>query len=221
MLISPQHTVSLFFGAALLAASAGHAELAITNGDFETNTRQTMAVDGWFSTNAEPANPTNEWWRSTWVGPTVSPNGTPVLGLSFHDGLTNWAYQEVGTNFGGLSSLTVQFDLGSFVDAGEPRNFAVEFSLYQSDGTFTGADNTDVQGSPGATQIDSVTSEFVTLEPGAFATDRTVILDLSTADTTGALYLRMQNVGGSAGAPFIAVDNIALITDPGEIDTIP
>ena len=191
------------------------AALSITNGDFEADTAQTSNVTDWYDTvTANTAN----WWESTWAGPTVSPNGTSVLGLSFMFEETNWAYQSLGSNDDAKTSLDLQFDLGSFTDAGADREMSLTLSVYAVDGTFAGgADNTDIDGATGATLVDTVTLTPFTIAPGAVLADQTASLDIS--GTTGQqLFLRLENVTGSTyvsgsttGGPWLAVDNLVIL----------
>ncbi len=183
------------------------ADLAVTNGDFEADAVQTSNVTDWYDTiTATPAN----WWESTWGGPTVSPNGTSVLGLSYMNTTTNWAYQSIGTG-NGRSSLVVSYDVGSFTDAGGARDLGVTISVYESDGSFVPADNTDVDGAAGITLIDSVSTLHAAVAIGAVITDQTVTLDLSTAGS-GELFLRFINYAGATGEPWTAIDNVQILT---------
>ena len=106
-----------------VCAGSTQAALSITNGDFEADAAQTHNVTDWFDTITTGAQDSGYWWESTWAGPNVSPNGTSVLGLSYMFTTTNWAYQSIGVNDEGLTSLPLKLDIGSFTDAGGDRDY--------------------------------------------------------------------------------------------------
>jgi len=194
-----------------LSMVSARATLQVTDGNFSANPVQTNNVTGWFDTvNATPA----YWWETTWAGPNVSPNGTPVLGLSYMFTTLNWAYQSIGVNDGALSSLGITYDVGSFTDAGGLRDLGVTFSVYRVDGTYAGgADNVDINGATGATLLDTVTIFSGPLNPGQMLTGQTVTLDIS-GSTGSQLFLRLQNAVGTVGEPWVAVDNLAVAPVP-------
>lgn len=199
-------------GTVALAVASAHAGIQITNGDFQNNAPANNVgdVDSWF--NSLPVTPGN-WWEGTWYGPTVSPNGTSVMGLGYMWTTPHWAYQSIGVNDGGLTSLSLQFDVGSFTDAGGARNMGVTLSLYQSDGTFVGADNSDIAGASGITLIDSVSLTSGSLNPGQYVT-LTTALNLATANGTDPLFLRFVNYSTGTGEPWTAIDNLAIVPEP-------
>ena len=202
-------------GLFVLLASTTHADLAITNGNFEADTAQTSNVTGWYDTVTDT--PEN-WWESTWAGPNVSPNGTSVLGLSYIDGTNNWAYQSIGTNDNNWPSMQVTYDVGSFTDASEARDLGVTISVYQSNGSFVPADNTDIDGNAGVTLIDSVSTIYPLVAVGQYRTD-TIILRLPT-DSTNELFIRFANYAGTTGEPWTAIDNVSiasLVPDNGDL----
>lgn len=206
-----KRTLLTLCAAASLLAVPVHAALQVSDGDFEANTTQTTNVAGWFDTIG--TNP-NNWWEATWAGPNVSPDGTPVLGLSYMFTTLNWTYQSIGVNDSGLSSLPIRYDVGSFTDAGGPRDLGLTFSVYQVDGTYAGgADNVDIAGATGATMLDSVTVFTGALNPGQMLTGQTVLLNVS-GSAGSELYLRIQNEVGTTGEPWTAVDNISVVPEP-------
>jgi hypothetical protein len=190
-----------------LAAVSAPAALQVTNGDFQNNPTQTPDVAGWFDRGTA-----GNWWESTWAGPTVSPNGTPVLGLSYMFTTVNWAYQSIGVNDANWSAMGVQLDVGSFTDAGGTRNLGVTLSLYQSS-SFVGADDLDLVGAAGVTLIDSVSLTSGNLSPGQFVT-LTTSLDLATANNTDPLFLHIVNFNTGTGEPWTAIDNISIQAVP-------
>lgn len=193
------------------SATAAHAALSITNGDFAADATQTQNVTGWYDRGA-----TGNWWESTWAGPTVSPNGTSVLGLSYMFATSNWAYQGIGTNSDSATSITVGFDAGSFTDAAGSRDLGVTVSLYKTDGSFVPGDDVDIAGAAGVTLLDSF-SWTALVAPGAMVTGITDSLDLSGASSTDQLFLRFVNFAGATGEPWTAVDNITIspVPEPG------
>ncbi len=207
--------LSILCGTVALAAPV-YAGLQITNGDFQNNTpaANTWDVDSWFNSYPTAAGQVNNWWwEGTWYGPTVSPNGTSVMGLGYMFTTPHWAYQGIGVNDGGLPSLNLQFDVGSFTDAGVARNMGVTLSLYQSDGTFVGADNSDIAGAAGVTLIDSVSLTSGSLNPGQVVTLQTA-LNLASANNTGGLFLRFINYSTGTGEPWAAIDNVMIVPVP-------
>ena len=197
----------LVIGMGCLSMTA-QAELSISNGDFEANGTQTTDVSGWF----DPTASDSSWWMATWAGPNASPNGTPVLGLSYMNATLNWAYQSIGINDTAITNLLIQYDVGSFTDAGSTRDLGLTFSIYESDGTFSGANDTDIADANNVTLIDSITVYSGGLSAGELLSSQSVTLDLSSAGTDTELFLRIQNQIGSTGEPWAAVDNITLGT---------
>jgi hypothetical protein len=193
--------------AVALAAVSASATLQVTDGDFQNNPTQTPNVAGWFDRGTA-----GNWWESTWAGPTVSPNGTPVLGLSYMFSTVNWTYQSIGVNDGNWSEMGVQLDVGSFTDAGGTRDLGVTLSLYQSS-SFVGADDLDIVGAAGVTLIDSVNLTSGNLSPGQFVTLITA-LDLATANNTDPLFLHIVNFNTGSGEPWTAIDNLSVQAVP-------
>lgn len=203
------HTLALLIMAAAVSffTPRTQAALSVSNGDFEADAVQTSDVAQWYDTiGATPAN----WWEATWAGPNVSPNGTSVLGLSYMFGSVNWAYQSIGVNDAAQSSIVINYDVGSFTDAGAARDLGVTFSIYESDGSFVPSNTVDIATGGGITLIDSITVLSGSLNPGQISTDRAVQLDLSSASTTGELFLHIQNALGGVGEPWVAIDNVSL-----------
>lgn len=202
----------------LCLAAVASAGLSITNGDFETNAptsgTNTWDVDSWYDTYPTADGQTNNWWwEGTWYGDYVSPTGSSVMGLSYMYS-TNWAYQSIGVNDEGLTELVLSFDVGSFTDAGEDRDLGVTISVYESDGTFTGADESDIADATTVTLIDSV-DILETLSAGDYVTV-TITLDLTSAGD-GELFLRFENYAGTTGTPWVAIDNVSIVPEPATL----
>ena len=98
--------------------------------------------------------------------------GGPVLGLSYMNSALNWAYQSIGVNDTAITNLAIQYDVGSFTDAGEARDLGLVFSVYESDGSFSGANDSDIAGASGVTLVDSITVYSGALSAGELLTDQ-------------------------------------------------
>lgn len=195
------------------AATNASAVLSITNGDFEAGgTSQNTNIPNWFNYAAGGG----AWWLSSWSGPLVSATGSNIMGLSGEPGLSTWAYQSIGTNDRGLSTLRVQLDVGSFTDAGaQLRDMGITVHVFQATGSFVGADNRDILGSAGVTQIHSTSFTTGPLTAGQVVR-QTLDLNIGSANPTGELFLRFSNskpnpVGGD---PWTQIDNIRLLLPP-------
>lgn len=205
-------------GSLALALAPAHAALQVVNGNFQNNAPAGNVgdVDSWF--NSLPSGLSTEWWTGTWYGPTVSPNGTSVMGLGWINTTPHWGYQGIGVNDGALSSLNLRFDIGSFTDAGGPRDMGVTLSVYQSS-SFVGADNTDIAGAGGVTLIDTVNLTSGSLTAGQVVTVQTA-LNLTTANATDPLFLRLVNFSTGVGEPWAAIDNLSIVPEPSTIALI-
>ncbi len=85
------------------------------------------------------------------------------------------------------------------------------------DGTYAGgADTVDIDGAVGATLLDSTTVSAGVLAAGVMMTDLTGTLDISGSDGS-ELYLRLENVLGTTGEPWTAVDNISIVPEPASL----
>lgn len=206
--------------AVLALVPVAQAGLVISNGDFENNAPggNVADVDSWFDSNDGGVQTDANWWTATWYGPGVSPNGTSVLGLSYNTG-PNWAYQSIGVNDGGLTSLELQYDFGSFTDGPGARDIGVTFEIYSVDGTYAGgADDTDIAGAVGASLVGS-DGAMATFSAGQMLTGQTATIDIS--GTTGSeLYLRIVNYAGTNDSPWGAVDNVQVIPEPATIGLV-
>ncbi|MES2924299.1 MAG: immunoglobulin domain-containing protein [Verrucomicrobiota bacterium] len=211
----------VFLSGIALSATTAHASLAITNGDFQTSAPAATQADvvGWFDDSPSPTN----WWEGAWYGPTVSPFTTnrSCLGLSWQGGTPHWAYQGIGTNSAGAQNLKLQFDAGSFTDAGEARNLGIKVDLYQSNGSFVGGDNVDIATAGGVTLISTFSVATGNLTAGQTVTALNGTLSLATANTTGQLFLRISNYAAGAGQPWAAVDNLVIVADVPAFTTQP
>lgn len=212
--------LAAFAVCSLLFTSAAHAALSITNGDMETNApaANVADVDSWYDANGAGSQTDGAWWTSTWYGPTVSPNGTSVMGLSAEPstGNTHWAYQNIGTNDSGLTNLAIGFDLGSFTDSFEIRDIGVTVGVYQSDGSLVPADGVDIDGAAGVTLIGTASTSSV-FPVGGGITGVGVNIDISSANATDDLFLRFINFDNGDGLPWAVIDNVAIVPEPNTL----
>jgi len=175
--------------------------VVVSNGDFNDG------ESDWYYEQVE-----GNWWEGTFFGTNNSPfDGSGLMGLSGMtgpDGIPySWAYQSIGAKDDSATTLEVSLDVGSFTDAGGERDIELTVSLYQSDGTFVPGINTDVDGAPGIVLIDSFNTTTGPLAPGGTVAISDV-LDLSSANATGELFIRLSNGAGTVGDPWAAIDNV-------------
>jgi len=213
-------TLALLF-ATFLVAIESQAVLTITNGDFETDVAPMLVdVPGWFDYDNEGEGDL-AWWQQAsqdnTQGISPFPNDSSYLFLSGAAAQPFWAYQGVGTNSTGLSSIFVNFDVGTLSDAGAvPLDRSVTFELYESDGSFVGAENADISGGTGVTLIDSVEITTGPLGAGIWQS-RNAELDISGASTGADLFLRVSNGQVEGGPHYVGIDNISLSETPLDV----
>lgn len=215
-------------GAALVASvlgltGAAHAQLAITNGNFETGGGNNLEdVTGWFDPND------GTFWHGTWqtnVG-AITPNTTNVIVLgSYESGaiqgtasatpnLGNYIYQSIGTA-AGASTAQVSFDWGAPNDDPGGRELGLTVGIYAWDGVggFIPGDNTDLVGAPGVTLLDA---ESYTLT--STGVDGQIVNAMASLDISGAasqeLFLRINTYRPANTQSWPVVDNVALAPVP-------
>lgn len=196
-------------------ASSALADFTITNGNFEASTAQSTDIVDWFNfVGADPG----AWWASAWQGPVVSFNGSTIFGLSGDPNIAAWAYQSAGFNDAGRTSVDLRFDVGMFADAGETRDLGVTVQLYQSDGSFVPAENSDISTATGVTLIDTKSTTTGALTASQFQR-KTLNLNLAAANSTGEFFVRFSNFNGGAGAgdPWTMIDNIKWLVSPPHV----
>lgn len=203
---------SLLMG--LCLAGIANAGLVITNGDFETDATGSNVpnVVGWYDSfdwnNDAPGN--WAWWTGSWYGPGSSPTGSSVLGLAPET--QTWAYQSIGTNSDSSDSIEIGLTIGSFTDSPEERNIGVMVSLYQVESDFVGVDGSDIAAN--RTALSSFTVIVDAMPIGGTLTT-SGILDLSGANTTDDIYLRIANLNNTAGGySWVAVDDVNIVPEP-------
>lgn len=205
-------------GATVVVGAVTPPTLAIKNGGFETGSMPPgdANVDLWFDANSVGG--ASDWWNTAQHEHALSP--TPDTGVLLGDGGGTatgvggrWIYQEIGRKAAG-DDYTISFDYGNSSDiTNSNRNLAVRVEVYQ--GYYVGADgdeSTDIKNG-GLTLITAVNSPTTSI-PGnvGFASFTSGLLDLSTANTTDPLWLRISNLPGtgSDNGSFVVVDNVAL-----------
>ncbi len=207
-------------GFLLMVIPAAHGQLAITNGDFEAEpaANQQTDVTGWFDYDGSGL----AWWQQTSSDATGGispfPDSSSYLFLSGATDFNYWAYQSVGTNSEDRDNLSIQFDAGTLVDAQGNLDRTITIGLYQSDGTFEGVQNVDIDGAEGVTFIDSFDVTTGPLTPGETVT-LSGDLDLSSADNTSELFVRVSNSQVDGGSHYTGIDNITIL-DPSRFSIV-
>lgn len=191
--------------------------LAVRNGGFEAgiNPPGESNVDYWFDTDTTAGS--NVWWANSQHEQNLSPTADTGVLLGDGDGTTGgpngvggrWIYQQVGTLAAG-EEYRVSFDYG--LDLGSSANRAASVRIEVLQGTFTRAtDNNDIL-DEGLTLITSMNTPSTSLlGEGRYATFASS-LDLSSANHSEPLWLRISNLPG-AGADrgsWVVVDNVDL-----------
>lgn len=184
--------------------------LSITNGDFEVlGIREN--VPEWFDHSV------------TYLRLRYSPNGTQYMGLADS---RCWAYQSIGYNTEGVPALQIQYDIGA-VEGGWaeepviPRDLVLTVSIYESDGSFVGADELNIYGANGVKLIDTVTVSYPAMEVGKYITDSVTLQYIDS--TSGELFLRFKNEGdGVSGTEDrFAIDNVQIAELPSIVNPFP
>lgn len=190
--------------------------LAVTNGDFETGILLPgdPDVDLWFDVDTIAG--ASDFWNTAQHEHGLSP--TPDAGVLLGDGNGavggpngaggRWLYQQIGTKEAG-GVYTISFDYGGDNNANTSnRAVAVRAEVYQ--GAFPGAaDDNDIS-DEGLTLITTVDSPTTSLwGEGNFASFASS-LDLSSANTTDPLWLRLSNLPGAGVDPgsWVVIDNV-------------
>ncbi len=214
--------LACMFGAVMGGAPAAHAQLAITNGNFETGAGNNIDnVSDWNDTSD------GTFWHGTWQtnAAAITPNGTTVVVLgSYEAGAVqntasadadtgNHLYQSIGTA-DGLTSVDVQFDWGAPNDDPGGRELGLTIGVYAYDGVgaFTPDDTADVRGADGVTFLGSQSFTMTTTGVDGLVESVTATLDLSAAGTQ-ELFLRFNTFRPAATESWPVLDNVVLIPD--------
>jgi hypothetical protein len=214
-LVSKTLAATLVAGGLLIGMNT-HAQLNLVNGNFEAApaVEHQVSVTDWYVRTWDP----NQFWLATWLESGNS-DGTPSLALAtaytgawYH----SWAYQDIGTA-AGATSLNVTFDWGTFGDAGNARDLGITWGIYASNGSFTPADGTDVDGAAGMTLLSSFSFTALGVvndhgfggANGSSAGIETGTLNLAGAGTS-QLFLRVINVDNNGVGDYAWVDNVSI-----------
>lgn len=186
--------------------------LSVTNGDFEIGGGENISdVTGWFDNN------TGGFWEGAWQtnASWITPNGTNVVvltgfGTSATDPLAgqSYLYQSIGTS-AGEASVKIGFDWGHPDDTGAGRFDKVTVSVFASDGSFVGADGTDIYGVVGVTLLDSASFEHTALDINGEIFSVIATLDLSSANAGDELFLRFNSA-----SEWPVIDNVYIVPEP-------
>lgn len=207
--------------------------LAITNGDFETgiNPPGDSDVDAWFDVDTFAG--ASDFWNTAQHEQGLSP--TPDAGVLLGDGNGavggplgaggRWIYQQIGTKAAG-GSYTLSLDYGGDNNANtSDRAVSVRAQIYQ--GTFpSAADDNDIADG-GLSLISTLDSPTTSLwGEGNFASF-SGSLDLSAANISEPLWIRLSNLPGAGSDPgsWVVIDNVdiqgtVVTSSPNETMTI-
>ena len=191
--------------------------MSVINGDFETgiNPPGDSNVDLWFDANTVAG--ATDWWTTTQHEQGLSPTADTGVLLGDGNGTVGgplgvggrWLYQQIGTKSAG-DSYSISFDYGPDLNAAPNRAVAIRVEVFQ--GAFLGAaDDNDIvdEGLTLVTTLNSPTTSA--FGEGTFASF-TSSLNLSTANTTDPLWLRLSNLPGAGSDPgsWVVIDNVAV-----------
>lgn len=189
---------------AAFALTPAQAQLQITNGDFEDTSTGPLDLAGWYDLNTTPAGNT-DWWNTTSYtqGPEPFPTQSAFMGDHLWGGTAGgnrWMYQEIGTKEEGVD-YQISFQYAQPTDGSTDRSVAIKVDIYQ--GTFGGpADDVDI-----LTPIVSLATPY---QSEMIIHSFTSALDLSSANTTDPLWLRISNLDGNGNGAFVCIDNVEI-----------
>lgn len=196
----------------LCMAGIASADFTVINGDFELNPGSNIDdVTDWYDLN------TGSFWESAWQSNLSgqTPNGTNAVVLSAYGTGTgdllaadSYLYQSIGIA-AGEASVMIGFDWGHPDDTAQGRVDGVTVSVFASDGTFVGADSTDIYGAAGVTLLDSATYTHEALGTDGEIWTQIVTLDLSGANAGDEIFLRFNSA-----AEWPSLDNVTIVPEP-------
>lgn len=207
-----------------LSATAAHAAITVTNGNFETGTGNNLDdVSGWFD------NSNGTFWQGTWPtnNTAISPNDTGVVVLgSYESGAVqntasanplvgNYLYQSIGTVGLGETGLNVNFDFGAPDDDGGGRTLGITVAVYAYDGLggFTADNNTSLVGASGVTLLDSESFTLASTGVDGLIASYLAALDVSGAGTQ-ELFLSFNNYRPANTESWSVLDNVTVAAIP-------
>jgi hypothetical protein len=191
--------------------SLARADLVITNGTFDGGSSGALDVPDWYDLNT-PDRGTAFWQTASICTTGVNPfdDDACMLGDAFPSGdADSWIYQAIGTK-ASCQSYSISIDYAQPTDGNTNRSPWIKVDIYQ--GSFPGAaDDVDIAGQ-GLTLIDSVSSDsFPDLDIHNFTSP----LDLSSANTTDMLWIRIANLPGqgSDAGSWAVIDNVQITSE--------
>jgi len=192
--------------------------LLVTNGDFEAQANSAVDpltdVSSWYDVNSTSGS--NEWWtNASWVE-SGSPTSDAAVVLGDGDGTTGgakgvggrWLYQPIGIR-DATDDYTISLDYGQPFDGNTSRFLGVRIEIFQGDVT-NPADDVDLAGLTLITTMDTPRTSL--LGEGNLASYSDT-LDLSSANTTDPLWLRISNLPGASRVDtgsWVIVDNVEI-----------
>ena len=190
--------------------------LTITNGDFETGIIPPgdTDVDLWYDVNT--TNGDTEFWTNAQHEQGLSPTANTGVLLGDGNGTIGgaidvggrWVYQDIGTKETG-GSYTLSFDYGNSIDISSDRTVAIRAEVYQ--GNFPGAADDNDIADQGLTLITTLDSPGTSLTGEGNYASFSSPLDLSSANTTDPLWLRLSNLPGTGTTDvgsWVVIDNV-------------
>jgi hypothetical protein len=200
----------LFVLMCVCVVSLARADLVITNGTFDGGNPGGADVPDWYDLN----NPLrgSAWWQTASIcgGPNPFDDGACMLGDAFPSGdADSWIYQAIGTK-ASCRGYSISIDYAQPTDGSTNRSPWIKVDIYQ--GSFDGAaDDVDIAGQ-GLILIDSVSSDSF---PDMDIHNFTSPLDLSSANTTDMLWIRIANLPGQGtdAGSWAVIDNVQITSE--------
>jgi hypothetical protein len=197
--------------------SMARADIVITSGDFTDESLGALDVVGWYDLDTRPEDPAgSDWWNTTsnTQGPEPFSTNSGFLGDNWPPaGGNRWMYQAIGTRVEG-ESYGISFEYAQPTDGNVNRSVGIQVDIYQ--GSFPGAaQDVDIVGQ-GLTLIDSVSSPYISdMDIHSF----TSALDLSLANTTDQLWIRIANLPGAGtdAGSWVCIDNVQIVPEPATL----
>ncbi|WP_425398738.1 family 43 glycosylhydrolase [Aeoliella sp.] len=214
------HNVTMQSGSTLIiggVTASTTPTLSVTNGDFETgsNPPGDANVDLWYDVDTFAG--ASDFWNTAQHEHGLSP--TPDTGVLLGDGNGEiggpigaggrWIYQGLGAK-SSTSSYSISLDYGGDNNAVAGRAVAVRLEVYQ--GAFPGAADDNDIADEGLALITAIDSPATSLFGEGNYASFTSALDLSSANDTDPLWLRVSNLPGTGSDPgsWVVVDNIMI-----------
>jgi hypothetical protein len=199
-----------------ISAAEPQVGLVVTNGTFDGAEPAALDIPDWYDLDVMVPTGEADWWNTASIcgAPNPFPDGSAFMGDHLWGGTpggNRWLYQQIGTKEEGVN-YTISFDYAQPTDGSEDRSVAIQVDIYQ--GSFDGAAQDVDIADQGLTLIDSLASPY---ESAMVIHSFTSALDLSSANTTDPLWLRISNLGAETGA-FVCIDNVQ-ITSSAEPET--